>query len=654
MSTRKRIAVLVSNATERNNTLYLQSIIKKAYSYNLDVCVFATFIRQTENIGYQDGELNIFNLPNFDELDGVIILGDSMKVPGLEEVLEERLQKECSSPVVVLDNPSKNFPYLAVNDEVTFEHLVDHLIDFHGYTKINCLTGFKGHIHAENRLQGYFNSLKKHNIPIEEDRYSYGDFWVIDSALYGQKVVNREVPWPEAIVCGADYSAMAVIKELVKKGIRVPEDIAVVGYDSYDEGIAYIPGVTSAEMPFDIHGSNAVTLLHNMMEGLDEPLDLKTGGKLCIAQSCGCNNDLYYQKRLANLDKDNDYLEDFFRKSSFMKEKLTSATTIEACMEEVAQNTYQLSKYEEFYLCLCEDWDEVNEVQPEDSIDGDCRGKYRTIGYSDKMCMYVSDVKGEKSFDRTKFSVKEMLPAISKERDYPTTYFFTPIHFIDRCFGYMVINFGKDNAVFEPQYRSWGRNINNAIEIVRSHNEMAYYNRKLNVLAVRDELTGINNRLGFNNIAKTMIKECKADGRQLFMILGDMDNLKGINDVFGHLEGDSAIRIVANAFLSVKGDNGYVARLGGDEFVLIKKGSFDDKYAHEIIESIYRYMEQYNATSGKTYKICVSLGCYYNYITDKQAKDNDILDEYLYVADQFMYQGKQVKKNSRKGSYHRK
>ena len=651
MNTRKRIGVMVSNATLRNNVMCVKGIIKKAYSFDLDVCVFATFIRNTVNTGYIDGEMNIFNLPNFDTLDGIILLSDSIQIPGLEAALEEKLLAECACPVIVLDKESKYFPYLAINDRVTFEHLVDHLIECHGYKKINCFTGFKGHIHAENRLQGYFDSLIKHNIPIEEDRYSYGDFWVNDSVVYARKIIEKEVPWPEAVICAADYSAMALIRELRKAGIRVPEDIAVVGYDSCEEGIAYIPGLTSADMPYDIHGSNAVILIHNMIEGKNDPIDTTTGGNLCIAQSCGCNIDLYYQKRLEVQDKDYSYLIDFFDKSNFMKENLTSATTIEACMKEVTKNTYQLSKYQEFYVCLCDDWNKVNEINPGD-LEECSEKQYRIHGYSDNMCMYVSDVRGQKSFDRTKFSVKEMLPALHEERDYPTTYFFTPIHFIDRCFGYMAINFGREVDMFEQHYRSWTRGINNAIEIVRSHNEMVYYNQKLNILAVRDELTGINNRLGFNNVAKQMILECKTSGKQFMMILGDMDNLKGINDVFGHLEGDNALRVVANAFVSAKGQDGYVARLGGDEFVLIMSGTYNDDFVNNIMDTIYKYVDQYNLTSGKSYRVCVSLGCYYNYISEVGTKDNEILDEYLYVTDRFMYHGKLEKKNSREGSYY--
>ena len=280
-------------------------------------------------------------------------------------------------------------------------------------------------------------------------------------------------------------------------------------------------------------------------------------------------------------------------------------------------------------MCLNEDWDWVNDTAGDELYEKQKNTSYRVEGYADKMCMYVSDVNGNKSFDRTKFSVKEMLPALNKKRDYPTTYFFTPIHFIDRCLGYLAINFGKDVAMFDSFYRSWTRNINNAVEIVRSHNEMVYYNEKLDKLAVRDELTGVNNRLGFNSIAKEMIKDCKENGKQFMMILGDMDNLKGINDVYGHLAGDSAIRAVANAFSSVKGEDGYVARLGGDEFVLIKTGHFDDQYANDTIQGIHKYLNQYNATSGRPYKICTSVGCYYNYISDFENKDNDVLDKYL-------------------------
>ncbi len=647
MAIRKRLGVLVSHATLPNNRLTVEGIMKKAYAYGYDVCVFASFIRNVHNKGYQDGELNIFNLANVDALDGLIVLGDSIQVSGYEQELEEKLHAQCNCPVVVLDRESQYFPHVSINDEATIEKLVDHLIECHGFTKINCLTGFKGHIHAENRIKGYCNSLRKHNLPVEEERIAYGDFWLNLAAEYAHKVINKEVPWPEAIVCANDYSAIAVVKELVAAGIRVPEDMVVVGYDSCKDGIGYIPSITSADMPFYTHGSNAVIMLHNIIEGTKEPIDTVTSGNLCIAQSCGCNNDIFYKRRLENLDKNNDYLFDFFSKSSFMKENLTSATTIDACMEEVAHNTYQLSKYKEFYVCLCEDWDIIAETGPEEEDELGEAKKYRVNGYAPNMCLYVSDINGEKCFDRTKFHTKEMLPALSQERDYPTTYIFTPIHFIDRCFGYMAINFGEDITMIESFYRGWNRNINNAIEIVRSHNEMVYYNQKLNDLAEHDELTGLNNRLGFNNKAKLMIKDCRENRKQFLMIVGDMDNLKGINDVFGHLEGDSAIKTVAKAFNFVKGKDSYVARLGGDEFVIIINGSFNDNYVNCIFDNIYKYLELYNATSGKPYKIRISLGCYYNYITDEETQDNEILDEYLYVSDQFMYQIKQGKKDVR-------
>lgn len=653
MLKRKRICVLVSNATLHNNTLMIEGIIKKAYAFDYDVCVFATFIRKTEYTAYREGEINIFNLPNFEDFDGVILLGDSIQIPGLVEQLEERLMIECACPVVVLDKESKRFPYIAINDEVTFEHLVDHMIEHHGFTKINCLTGFKGHMHAENRLQGYFNSLRKHNIPIEEERYAYGDFWVDIAAEYAHKIIEKKVPWPEAVVCGADYSAMAMIRELVKAGIRVPEDIAVVGYDTCEQGIAYIPCVTSAVQPYDIHGSNAVNMIRNIIEGTNEPVDMEHGGELVIAQSCGCNKDLYYQQRLINQDKNNDYLMDFFEKSTFMNETLTSATSIKECLKEVANHTHKLCNCQEFYVCLCDDWNQVKEVSIEDWEEESKEKNYRIHGYTDDMWLYVSKVNGQSSYERIKFSVKDMLPALNQEREYPTTYFFTPVHFIDRCLGYLVINFGKEASMFGPYYRTWTRNINNAIETVRSHNEMLYYNKKVNNFAIHDELTGVNNRLGFNIKAKEMIKECKNSGKQFMMITGDMDNLKGINDVFGHLEGDNAIRMVAKAFSSVKGENGYVARLGGDEFVIMMTGLFDDEYTKSIIDSIHKYLDQYNLTSGKPYKVCVSLGCYYNFISENNSQNNDVLDEYLYVSDQFMYQVKQEKKETKKGSYYR-
>ena len=91
-----------------------------------------------------------------------------------------------------------------------------------------------------------------------------------------------------------------------------------------------------------------------------------------------------------------------------------------------------------------------------------------------------------------------------------------------------------------------------------------YYNASL-----KDELTGLYNRRGFMTFAEGQVKMACSGRRELLVVFADVDGLKGINDEFGHGEGDEAIKLAAEVLRRVFRDTDVVARLGGDEFAVL-------------------------------------------------------------------------------------
>jgi diguanylate cyclase (GGDEF)-like protein/PAS domain S-box-containing protein len=107
------------------------------------------------------------------------------------------------------------------------------------------------------------------------------------------------------------------------------------------------------------------------------------------------------------------------------------------------------------------------------------------------------------------------------------------------------------------------------------------YERDLHALALVDELTGLHNRRGFTLFADQEIARARRSGRLPTLVFADLDDLKGINDAYGHASGDAAIRLVANAFKSILRETDIVARWSGDEFVaLLSEG--DPNAAEQI------------------------------------------------------------------------
>ena len=129
---------------------------------------------------------------------------------------------------------------------------------------------------------------------------------------------------------------------------------------------------------------------------------------------------------------------------------------------------------------------------------------------------------------------------------------------------------------------------------------------ELSNLALKDELTGLYNRRGFLSLADRQLKLARRSEGSLLLFFIDLDGLKEINDLFGHTEGDAALRWTAEALDSTFRDSDLVARFGGDEFAALAIEASGQSEA-SIRERLTEYL---NAVSRKNthYNFSVSLG----------------------------------------------
>ena len=93
--------------------------------------------------------------------------------------------------------------------------------------------------------------------------------------------------------------------------------------------------------------------------------------------------------------------------------------------------------------------------------------------------------------------------------------------------------------------------------------------RSLEELSLRDPLTGLYNRRGFQLLAEQSLRVARRAGRESLLIMADVDGLKGLNDRHGHPAGDRALCAVARALESGLRESDIVARMGGDEFIAL-------------------------------------------------------------------------------------
>ncbi|AMJ94380.1 hypothetical protein AVL56_08730 [Alteromonas stellipolaris] len=166
----------------------------------------------------------------------------------------------------VENNPS---PVVTVDDVKAAEKLVDYLVSL-GHRHIGCLTGLD-FIHAtHHRKLGYQNALQKAGLPLSNKLVINGDFSVT-SGLNAAKEYADMQPRPTAIFCMNDKMAIGIIQGLKAEGLRVPEDISVVGFDDIEFAKYCDPPLTTIRQPAKELGSSAMKLLCNLIEGKFDP-----------------------------------------------------------------------------------------------------------------------------------------------------------------------------------------------------------------------------------------------------------------------------------------------------------------------------------------------------------------------------------------------
>ena len=530
---------------------------------------------------YTLGEKNIFNLPNYDILDGVILdtaaLLDGNGTTHPEKIYDD-IKRRCSKPVVALDMPIKDLPLVHTEDENVMREMVRHAVNVHGKTNLCLISGPPDDYAGRFRMDIFLDEARKLGIEVPDEHIIYSDFWYTGGSAVAKDISEGKISMPDAVICGNDYLAIGLIYKLKKNNIRVPEDMIVIGYEVSDEGAGNDISVTSAEPNDALSAAKCVDYIRKHIDPDKEIMPYSKEFRFFRGMSCGCqpdhsksiNEHIYHTFPNYADEEIFDHVDIGLLMESYISEKLTASKTHEDCIQNININSYLILPFVNFYLCLRTDWLDEN---------GDI-----TEGYPEKMKIAaantrVSELYFHSDAESIVFDTKMMIPRIYDNTDEkPSVYYFSPVHFGEITLGYCVLQrWMDDDHRLNLVYRNWIRFVNNALEMSRSR-------MKLLELSVRDEMTGALNRRGMDNELNRMLAEAKPDD-SLFICVIDMDRLKYINDTFGHTEGDHGIKTVSSAALAVTANGEITVRAGGDEFYIIGVGKYDSDAGEKRIKA---------------------------------------------------------------------
>ncbi|SEF56704.1 diguanylate cyclase (GGDEF) domain-containing protein [Eubacterium ruminantium] len=171
-------------------------------------------------------------------------------------------------------------------------------------------------------------------------------------------------------------------------------------------------------------------------------------------------------------------------------------------------------------------------------------------------------------------------------------------------------------------------------------NEINIKNDMLNNLSTKDELTGLLNRRGFFEMAEGMLANPYHSGLSALIAFIDMNNLKQVNDIYGHKEGDYSLKSIASTLIKCFPEKSVIARIGGDEFIVFSMDT-DEMSVDHIKNLLDESSLHVNSTSGKPYYIEFSYG--FNVFTCTSGMK---LDGLMMAADKELYENKKKKRKN--------
>ena len=191
-------------------------------------------------------------------------------------------------PIRILGMTQTDSPHIVIDNTNGFRDLLDHLINHHGHRRLAFVRGPEHNADAEERYTVYKDVLAEHGIPLDPALVVQGNF----RSKSGEDAVH--ILWDErqaevdALVAANDDMALGALNALQSRGVNVPNEVAVAGFDDTDGASAVTPALTTVHQPIYVQAYKSVELLVAQIKGeaVSEIFILPT--EAVYRRSCGC------------------------------------------------------------------------------------------------------------------------------------------------------------------------------------------------------------------------------------------------------------------------------------------------------------------------------------------------------------------------------
>lgn len=621
----KRIAVFTNGWSTEYLSFIIEGIRKKAVEDSVDVFIFTSYILWGEAGLRRQTKLNLYRLPNPSFYDGAIILTNTFNAPDEQTEVQKYFQGE-NVPLISTEVKIPGVALVGTSNYDGMYELAEHLMDKHDVKDVIYLNGIMDNEESNTRRKALEDALATRGLKLAG--ILQGDFEFYSTINRMEEWFATDPKMPDAFVCANDYMALGVIYKLYEHGYSVPEDVIVTGFDHIREGRTTCPMIATVSRQWSRMGENVYEELKNLMDDYDPDYERMYESKFIPSESCGCEPSENSKKnrldRIRNLYGDtslNDMLEFQFQE---IRVAMAKADSKEAFFETACE-CIKLEDYigNDFCICTQKQFFEKRDDEYEPELDG-----------YDRQMDILFERKDGVPVPQRKFDISEVYPGYVKQEGKSDIFVITPLTNLDHNIGYLAVK-NNPKVLYDLCFKKFVNNMDTLLETVRQYIFAQESYRRLNNIYMTDFLTGMYNRTGCERVLFSYIESEKAQGRETMLLFTDIDNMKLINDRYGHLHGDLAIKSTAQAIKATLSDEWNVGRFGGDEF--IAAGPVDtpidiEEYRAKFRAELRRITEELKLG----FKLTASVG-YYRVTADSDGT----MEDYIRIADASMYEEKE-------------
>ncbi|WP_437730457.1 SpoIIE family protein phosphatase [Sorangium sp. So ce1335] len=230
---------------------------------------------------------SIYHLIGSETVDGIIVASTTL----CHHVGIEGMQRFCRSyaplPVCSVGMAIEGVPSLVVDNALGIDISVGHMVDDHGRRRVAYIGGPASNEEAEVRARAYWRALEARSLPRDERLAASGAFTIDTGRAAMREILERGVEL-DAVVAANDNMALGAIELLESRGLSVPRDVLVCGFD--DAVIARFakPSLTTVRQPIKRLGARAVDTILRMIDGATVAERSHFPVELTLRESCGC------------------------------------------------------------------------------------------------------------------------------------------------------------------------------------------------------------------------------------------------------------------------------------------------------------------------------------------------------------------------------